>query len=349
MPHRVQNAASDAASILRRQTRGSAGMNFKEINNALGTMEGYALVKSCDKKVSKNGSTYLDLVLADKTDEVSAKFWDYKEGQGDEIEANIIVKVRGQMQTYNRQPQFRVERIRRVTEQDRINYEDFVPSSDYSGDFLLGQLDRVVDALTDPELRGLVAAIVEEYRDRIRDLPAAYRLHHAIRGGLLTHTLSIVRMAQTVAALYPTVDKDLLIAGAILHDIAKTEEFTVSLSGLVSGYSTRGELLGHLVMGAMIVERVGTRIGANRDVMMYLEHMLLSHHGEPEFGAAVRPLFLEAEILAQLDVLDARIYEIENAVQNVESGSFSTRQWALEDRKFYNHGRRLPSTEVKLD
>lgn len=324
-------------------------MNFKEINKATGTMEGFALIKSYDKKTSKNGSAYLDLVLSDKDDEVSAKFWDYKETPGEEIEANILVKVRGQMQSYNNQPQFRIERIRRVTEQDEIHLEDFVPSSSYSGDSLLALLDQVIGSLADDDLRNLVTAIVDEYRDQIRLLPAAYRLHHAIRGGLLMHTLSIVRLAQSVAEIYPSVDRDLLIAGAILHDIAKTEEFKLGSSGLVSGYSTRGELIGHLVMGAMIVERVGKQIGANPDTITYLEHMLLSHHSEPEFGAAVRPQFLEAEILAQLDLLDARIYEIESTVMGIDSGSFSTRQWALDNRKFLNHGRKNLSTDVNLD
>lgn len=324
-------------------------MNFKEINNATGTLEGYALVKVCDKKTSKNGSSYLDIVLTDKTGDVSAKFWDYKEGVYDDVATNTIVKVRGIMQTYNNQPQFRIERIRTITADDNIDYDDLVPSVNYSCDFLMQLLLTVIDELKDVQLKRIVKAVVDEYGDKMKTLPAAYKLHHAIRGGLLMHTLSIVKLAKSVARIYPTVDKDLLIAGAILHDVAKTEEFDIAPSGLVSGYSVRGELVGHLAMGAMIVERIGNEICADKDTMMYLEHMLLSHHGEPEFGAAVRPSFLEAEILSQLDLLDARIYEIENALLPVETGGFSQRQWALDDRKFYNHGRKYPATDVKLD
>ncbi len=324
-------------------------MNFNEINKALGTMEGYALVKSCDKKISKTGAAYLDMVLADKSGEISAKLWDYKPGVHDEIKANTIVKVRGVEQMYNRQPQFRVERIRPVSPGDGVDLGDLVPSADYSSDELMQKLLAVVAAIRNPDLQKIVRAVLDEYGEKMKDLPAAYRLHHAIRGGLLLHTISIVRLAQSVAAIYPTIDEDLLISGAILHDVAKTEEFVVAPSGLVSGYSVPGELLGHLVMGAMIVERIGTAIGADRDTMMLLEHMLLSHHGEPEFGAAVRPSFLEAEVLSQLDLLDARIYEIENAMLPVETGGFTSRQWALEDRKFYNHGRKTPATTVHLE
>lgn len=324
-------------------------MNFNEINKALGTMEGYALVKSCDKKISKTGAAYLDMVLADKSGEISAKLWDYKPGVHDEIKANTIVKVRGVEQMYNRQPQFRVERIRPVSPGDGVDLGDLVPSADYSSDELMQKLLAAVAAIRNPDLQKIVRAVLDEYGEKMKDLPAAYRLHHAIRGGLLLHTISIVRLAQSVAAIYPTIDEDLLISGAILHDVAKTEEFVVAPSGLVSGYSVPGELLGHLVMGAMIVERIGTAIGADRDTMMLLEHMLLSHHGEPEFGAAVRPSFLEAEVLSQLDLLDARIYEIENAMLPVETGGFTSRQWALEDRKFYNHGRKTPATTVHLE
>lgn len=324
-------------------------MNFKEINNTLGTLEGFALVKSCDKKTSKNGSTYLDIVLADKTGEVSSKYWDYREGVSEDIASNTIVKVRGIMQTYNKQPQFKIERIRTVTPEDNVNFDDFVPSTGYNSDFLMNMLFSVINDINDIELRKIVKAVIDEYGEKMKDLPAAFRLHHAIRGGLLMHTLSIVKMAKSIAPLYPTVDCDLLVAGAILHDVAKTEEFVIAPSGLVSGYSVKGELLGHLVMGAMIVERIGNETCADKDAMMYLEHMLLSHHGEPEFGAAVRPSFLEAEILSQLDLLDARIFEIENAMLTVEPGSFTTRQWALDDRKFYNHGRKIPATDVNLD
>ena len=324
-------------------------MNFKEINKTMGTMEGYALVKSCDKKVSKTGAAYLDMVLSDKSGEISAKLWDYKPGIHDEVKANTIVKVRGVEQTYNRQPQFRVERIRPVNADDNIDISDLVPTAGYSGEELMEMLLDTVASIRNPELQQIVKAVLNEYGDKMKDIPAAFRLHHAIRGGLLMHTLSIVKLAKAVAAIYPTVDEDLLISGAILHDVAKTEEFVVAPSGLVSGYSIPGELLGHLVMGAMIVERIGTAIGADRDAMMLLEHMLLSHHGEPEFGAAIRPSFLEAEILSQLDLLDARIYEIENAMIPIEKGGFTPRQWALEERKFYNHGRKIPATEVKLD
>ncbi len=323
-------------------------MNFATINNATGQQEGFALVKSCEVKSSKNGSKYLDIVLADKSGEISAKLWDYQEGLHKDIVANVIVKVRGQEQSYNGKPQFKIDRIRLITASDDVNIADYIPSSGYDAAFLSALLHAEIDGVKDEGLHALLKAVFEEYGERMCEIPAAFRLHHAIRGGLAVHTLSIVQMAKAAALLYPAIDRDLLIAGALLHDVAKIEEFVVAQTGLVSGYSLKGELLGHLVMGAMIVERAAEKTGLDEKTKYYVQHMLLSHHGDPQFGAAVRPSFLEAEVLSSLDMLDAKVYEIENAITTVEPGSFSARQWALDDRKFLNHGRKPVSTEAIL-
>lgn len=322
-------------------------MNFKELDNN-GTVEGFALVKSCDKKSAKNGSTYIDMTLADKSGEINAKMWDWREG----IflpEANTIIKIRGVISTYNGTPQLRVDRARALWENDNVNMADIIPSADYEGKYMMQIVRDKVNAFTNADLKILVNAVLDEYGDKMTDCPAAFKLHHAIRGGLLMHTLSIVKLCECVASIYPTVDKDLLISGAILHDVCKTDEFIISDSGLVEGYTAQGHLIGHLVMGAMAVDRIARDKNISKDTAMLLEHMLISHHGEPEFGAATRPLFLEAEILSELDSLDANIYEIENCLSEVAPFEFSNRQWALHDRRFYNHGRKAPETKVNLD
>ena len=132
----------------------------------------------------------------------------------------------------------------------------------------------------------------------------------------------------------------MLISGAILHDVCKTDEFVISSSGLVDGYTVEGTLVGHLVMGAMMVDRIARANDIDKDTAMLLEHMVISHHGDPEFGAAVRPLFVEAEVLSQLDKMDACIYEFADALSGIKPNDFSSRQWALDNRKLYNHGRK---------
>ena len=182
--------------------------------------------------------------------------------------------------------------------------------------------------------------MLEKHKEKLLFWPAAYKLHHAIRGGLLLHTLSIIRLCEGVCNIYPAVDKELLIAGAILHDIAKTEEFTVSHTGVASGYSTKGNLIGHLAYGAMMIEKAANELGVSEETATLLEHMVLSHHGEPEFGACMRPMFLEAILLSQLDMLDATVYEVNDALEPLSKGDFSGRMWALDNRKLYKHDRK---------
>ena len=322
-------------------------MNFKEIDGN-GTVEGYVLVKNCEKKYAKNGAMFLDMTIADKTGEINGKMWDYRDGAF-LPESNSIIKVRGVISSYNGAPQMRIDRARALWDSDCVNISDVVPSADYESTYMMEKIRSKVASFSDKQLKKLVTAVLDEYGDKMLYCPAAARLHHAIRGGLLMHTLSIVKMCECVASIYTTVDRDLLIAGAILHDICKADEFSVSPSGLVEKYTNEGTLIGHLVMGAIVIDRIAKENGVDEETTMLIKHMLISHHGEPEFGAAVRPLFLEAEILSALDSLDADIFEIENCLANVAPKEFSQRQWALNDRKFYNHGRKAPETKVNLN
>lgn len=313
-------------------------MNFTQCSNT-GAVEGFCLIKSCEKKITAKGVPYLDLVLADSSGEIGAKLWDYKETPQTDFKVYDLVKVRGSISTFNDALQLRVERIRFAAEADNVRVEDYVPSTDFDGGVMLAEIEKTVAAFNDDGLKTLVAAIINEYRDRLVYWPAAKNLHHALRGGLLMHTLSILRLAQGVCKVYPFVNSDLLYSGVILHDVAKIEELEVSPTGIASDYTVQGNLLGHLVMGAVIVDRIGKREGIEQETLTLVEHMLISHHGQPEFGAAKLTMFVEAEILAQLDLLDARIYEMANAVSDVDVGAFTPKQWALENRKLYNHGK----------
>lgn len=312
-------------------------MNFKSVNNN-GTVEGFCLVKTLEVKKTAKGLPYLDMMLTDSSGEINAKLWDYKEELHGDIKVNSIVKVRGSESVFNEMPQLRVDRIRPALEADNVKVEDFVPSAEYSGETLFDAVYEVAANFVDEELKLLVTTILTENKDKLSICPAAFKLHHAIRGGLMYHTLSVLRLAQSISSIYPSVNSELLFTGVILHDVAKIREFDLSDAGIVSGYSVEGSLIGHLVRGAMDIEIRGRELGVNPDLLMLVEHMIISHHGEPEFGAAVRPMFLEAEILSQLDLLDARIYEVTQAVSEVQVGEFTPRQWALENRKLYNPG-----------
>ena len=310
-------------------------MNFTCVNNSTGTLEGFCLVKTVEQKTNVKGQAFLDLTLMDAEGEINAKLWDYRPELHGTVNMNDLVKVRGTLSVYNGQNQLRVERMRRATDKDEARMEDFVPSAPRPGEEMFSEIVAIVDAFKDGPLKRLVLSILEEKKEALLFWPAAFRLHHAVRGGLLWHTLSILRMAQAVAALYPEIDADLLFAGAILHDIDKLTEYDVPATGLAAGYTLKGNLVGHLVGGAIYIEQKAQTFDLPHETLLLLQHMLISHHGEPEFGAAMRPMFLEAEILSELDLLDARVNEIGTALQGVQPGEFTNKLWALDNRKFY--------------
>lgn len=311
--------------------------------------DGFWLIKTVDRKTNVKGAPYLDMMLCDKKGEISAKLWDYNEISHGSYEAGELIKVRATVTQFNGVDQLRVEKIRKVTAADGVNISDFVPTAEYSGEMMLGAIMNVIASVKDEDLKTLTYALVKDREKEILTWPAAFKLHHAIRGGLLYHTFSIIKLAEGVAMLYPSVDRDLLMCGIIVHDLCKIDEFDLNPAGLVSSYSIKGELIGHLVMGAMKIEQKALELGIPSDKAMLLEHMVISHHGEPDFGAAVRPMFLEAEILSQLDTLDATIFEITSAVGEIKEGEFTGRMWALDNRKLFNHGRKESKPKANLD
>ena len=322
-------------------------MNFTLLSN--GQYEGFAIVKRCDQKTTSKGSVYLDMKLSDKDGEIVAKLWDYQPLVHGEFELESLVKVRGEISKFAGSDQLKINKIRPVDSSDNVNIADFVQTADYSGDFMYNQIMDKVGAFEDEDLKKLVTYMYEQRKEQLLSWPAAYRLHHAVRGGLLMHTLSIVKLCEGVCQVYPFVNKDLLITGAVLHDIAKTTEYEVGSTGIASGYTVEGNLIGHLVKGAMLVDEAARELDIPRDKAMLVEHMLISHHGEPEYGAAVRPMFLEAELLSELDLMDARVYQIAHAIENLDKDTFSQKLWALDERKIYNFSEKEKNIKVNLD
>ena len=313
-------------------------MNFTP-SGQNGLVDCFLLVKTVERKTSAKGDTYLDMFLSDKSGDINAKLWSYVPAVHGEYMPGDIVKIRGALSSYNGADQIRIEKIRVATELDGLNPADFVQSAEYDPEKMFSELERIAEDFKDNDLKAVVTALLQENKEKLLFWPAAFKLHHAIRGGLLMHTLSILRLAEGVCKVYPFVDRELLLSGIILHDIAKTIEYETSSSGLATGYSVRGNLIGHLADGAMMIRTAADKLGIRSEVVMLLEHMVLSHHGEPEFGAAVRPAFIEAELLSQLDLLDARMFEMREVCEKTETGEFSGRLWSMDNRKLYNHGR----------
>ena len=294
-------------------------------------IEGFLLVRAAEQRTSSNGSKYLDLTLSDRVSEINAKMWD---GQTPAPKPSTVVKVRGMMLEYNGRPQLRVDKMRPTEASDGVDLSQLVPCAPDSSNEMMDQLmDRIKRILSAP-LRELVQYRIEECKEQLEYYPAASKLHHAERGGLLHHITTMLKDAEAISQIYPTLDGDLLAAGVMLHDLCKIREFDSDEMGLVSDYSVEGNLIGHLVQGVAELNQAGEALGTPRELLMLLEHMVLSHHDLPEYGSPRRPMFPEAEVLHLIDLLDARMYEMDRALMAINPGTFTERIWSL-DRKLY--------------
>lgn len=302
------------------------------------TIEGFCIIKSILVKTNSKGSSYLDMVLQDCEGEIEAKLWDYSTEQHGVFEQDQIIKVRGVINIWKDAEQFKIDRIRPTKEGDDINMALLVPCAPFDPDWMFDEIMGTAAAFADDDLRRLTQYMLRENKDILLSAPAAVKLHHATRGGLLHHIYSILQAAKAICTLYPALDEQLVYAGVILHDIAKLEELEIGKLGLAGGYTPAGQLVGHIALGVAAVAKAGALLDIPAETTTLVQHMLLSHHGVPEFGSPRPPMFPEAEVIAQLDLLDARMYEMFDALASVPIGSFSERLWALENRQLYQHG-----------
>lgn len=293
--------------------------------------EGFLRVKAAQQRQSSTGSKYLDMTLGDISYETNAKMWD---GTVLPPEAGSIVKVRGLMQEYNGRPQFRVDKMRAMTNADEVDMSRLIACAPYPPQDMLDTILEAALAIKSEPLKAIVLERLDEVNDKLLYYPAAQRIHHAERAGLLHHTMTMLKAAKALLPIYSFLDGDLLIAGIILHDLCKTEELSSDETGLVSGYTRGGQLIGHLVQGAIAVDRVARSVGAPDELREMLEHMLLSHHELPEYGSPKLPMFPEAEMLSLLDRMDARMYEMRHTLDCIAPGEFTDKIWSL-DRKLY--------------
>ncbi len=296
---------------------------------------GFFLVKNLTLKTSpKNNRQYGDYQLADQTGEINAKLWEVADPSACP-DVGSFIKVQGLVTEYQGKPQLRIDRMRLVTEEDPVDMGELVPSAPEDSRSMVQELSAYLQRIEDEQLHALVAAYVAEVEQQLPYYPAALRNHHSIRAGLVYHTLSMLRMAEGVLAVYPFLRQDLLFAGVIIHDLAKTEELDAKNTGIATQYTREGALLGHITQGIVRVDRLGQKLHTDQELVTLLEHMILSHHYEPEFGSPKRPMFPEAEVLHYLDILDARMYDFQKVEEGLKAGEFSEPIYLLQNRKLY--------------
>ena len=298
----------------------------------------FFMVKSAAVKTGSNGKQYLDITLGDKTGELTGKKWDVSDGEYPalvDIKEKDIVKIKGVITEWAGQLQFRVQRIRKANENDGQQIGDFVKAAPEDPQEMYDFIFDTAQNLTDRDLRELCVRLLTENKDRLLYYPAASKNHHAQLGGLMYHTKRMLMTGMRVCEVYTNLNRDLVLTGVILHDMEKLNEIDADIDGIASGYSFEGQMLGHLIQGVKLVDRMALEMGMDREKAIMLEHMILSHHYEPEFGSPKKPLFPEAEVLHYLDILDARMFDMQAALEATEPGAFSDRVWTLDNRRLY--------------
>ena len=267
---------------------------------------GMFLVHSKEVRQKKSGDLYLSLLLGDRTGEVDAKMWDGIADVVETFDRDDFVRVKGLLNIYQNRPQFIIHKLQRVGESE-VDPADFFPVSSQDLEAMCAELRAIIAGIGNPHLKSLLEAIFgDEQIARLHGrAPAAKSVHHAYIGGLLEHVLSLARLCRPAAAHYKDIDLDLLLAGALLHDLGKIHELTYDRS---FGYTTEGQLLGHITIGIRLIEEKLRGLPdfppRLRDLV---EHMVLSHHGQLEFGSPKVPLFAEAVLLHHLDDMDSKM------------------------------------------
>jgi 3'-5' exoribonuclease len=264
------------------------------------------LVHIKDVRQKKSGEPYLSLLLGDRTGEVDAKMWDNVADVIDTFERDDFVKVKGLLQVFQNRPQLTIHKMVRVVDAD-VDFADYFPASTRDPAEMFAELRGIVAGVQNLHLRALLEAFLDDepLARMYRIAPAAKHVHHAYLGGLIEHVLSVCNLCRVTAAHYSYVDLDLLLTGAVLHDVGKVAELTYDRS---FGYSTEGQLLGHIIIGLRLLHDKLQRFpDFPSKLRVLVEHMIVSHHGELEFGSPKVPQFPEALLLHHLDNLDSKM------------------------------------------
>jgi len=264
------------------------------------------VVHSKEVRQKKTGEPYLSLHLGDRTGEIEAKMWDNVAEVVDTFQRDDFVKVKGLLQIYNNRPQLTVHKLQRLSDAE-VDPADYFPASQRNPDEMLAELREIVSGIQNPHLKALVELFLndEEIAQRYKKAPGAKSIHHAYLGGLIEHVLSLCQLCRLAAQHYKILDLDLLLAGAVLHDVGKIYELNYDRG---FGYSSEGQLVGHIAIAVRLLERKLSLLPDFPERLRTLvEHLILSHHGLLEFGSPKVPVFLEAMALHYLDDLDAKM------------------------------------------
>ncbi|MBT2669574.1 MULTISPECIES: 3'-5' exoribonuclease YhaM [Bacillaceae] len=292
----------------------------------------YMYIKTSTKAVASNGKPFLTLILCDKTGEIEAKLWDVSEADEKTYSAEATVKVQGEVQNYRGRSQLKIRNIRITSDIDGVTKADLIQTAPISQEEMMETITQFIFEMRNPNIQRVTRHLIKKYQNEFLTFPAATKNHHEYMSGLAYHVVSMLGLAKAISTLYPSLNKDLLYAGVILHDLGKVHE----LSGPVSTvYTVEGNLLGHITIMVNEVGKAAEELGIEAEEVMILKHLILSHHGKAEWGSPKPPMVREAEVLHYIDNMDAKINMMDRALEKVKPGEFTERVFALDNRSFY--------------
>lgn len=296
------------------------------------SFDDFLLIKEVRSGTASNGKPFLTLFFVDESGEIDAKLWDASKEDETTFVAGKVVKLSGDIIEYRGSLQLRLKSIRLAQVTDGVRVSDFLERSPINKETLQEDLTAAIFEMENPNIQRIVRAFIKKYQEDFFNYPAASKNHHAFVSGLAYHVVSMLKIAKSLCEIYPELNKDLLYAGIILHDIGKIHE----LSGVVSTtYTTEGTLIGHISIMHTEIKEVADELKIDGEEVMLLQHIVLAHHGKGEWGSPKPPLVREAEILHVIDLIDMKMNVLNRALDKTTPGEFTERLFPMDNRSFY--------------
>jgi len=298
---------------------------------------GQLLVTSVTKGVTEKGMSYLNVTFQDKSGTIEAKKWEASDEDISILVPGTVVNVDGRINLYKNANQMKIQEVSKVSSLEDIDLSNFQRVSPLPLEDMKKKLDAYLNSFSDKDVETVTRAVIKHFYDKYITYPAAVKIHHEFGSGILHHSLAMADLADDVAKRYPQVDRDILVAGALLHDIGKTIEYE---NPLMPAQTTEGKLCGHIAIMYAEFKKIVDGLGIKSEVPVLLEHMILAHHGKLEWGSPVQPATREAWLLSQIDLIDSHMMVLDKALENVKEGEFSPRLWVMDDVSFYKPKKR---------
>ncbi|MGX7105172.1 3'-5' exoribonuclease YhaM family protein [Globicatella sanguinis] len=294
----------------------------------------FLLIKSAEVKIARNGNPFIAFSFQDQSGSMDGMYWSATDEEVAKFQTGKVVFVRGMRDSYQGKSQVKIKQLRLAEEGEPNDPALYLERVEVKREDIKREIDEAIFLIREPNIVRIVHKILNTVEEDFYSYPAAKRFHHAMVGGLSFHTVSMLRIAKSLLKIYPDLNASLLIAGIILHDIGKT----IELSGPVSTeYTLKGKMMGHIVIMSELIDQACREININPEMesIVLLKHVVLAHHGKLEFGSPVVPQIVEAELIHQIDLMDANLNMMLSETAKVEGGEFTEPIFALDRRQFY--------------